>query len=323
MRRFIGLAAMALAAWTASATAQNYPTKPITVIVPFAAGGPTDVLTRLVGDHMSRTLGQQIVVENVSGAGGTVGSTKAFRSDPDGYTLIVGNVGSHAASQTLYKNLRYDPREFEPVGMVAGTPMYVAVRKEFPAKTFQEFLDHVKKNPGKVTNAHAGVGSTSHLVCLFLSNLTGINMQPVPYRGTGPAMNDLVAGQVDSTCDQAPTVVPQAQGNAIRALVIAEPERSKATPDVPTSAEAGLPEFRATGWNAMFAPKGTPKPIVDKLSQALNAALNEESVKKRIDELGSIPPKPEEANPQWLGQFVKSEVDKWGKVIQAAGVTGQ
>ena len=324
MRRWIGLVAGLLALWGAAAGAQTFPTKPITVIVPFAAGGPTDVLARLVAEHMSRTLGQQVLVENVTGAGGTVGSTRAFRAAPDGYTLIVGNLGSHSAAYTIYRNsIQYDPREFEPVGMVAGTPMYVAVKKDFPAKTFREFIDHAKKNPGKVTNGHGGVGATSHLVCLFLSSLTGIEMQSIPYRGSGPAMNDLVAGQIDSVCDQAPTVVPQVQGGTIRALVIAEEERARTTPDVPTSKEAGLPEFRATGWNAMFAPKGTPKPVVDKLSQALNTALADDNVKRRIEELGSIPPKPEESTPQWLGELVKSEVEKWGKVIREAGATAQ
>ncbi|MDQ4060114.1 MAG: tripartite tricarboxylate transporter substrate-binding protein [Pseudomonadota bacterium] len=315
MKTLIAMVAAAVTTWTATASAQDYPTRPITMIVPFEAGGPTDTLARLVSEHMSRTLGQAITVENVSGAGGTAGSTRAFRAAPDGYTLVVGNLGSHAAAR-LYKNIQYDPQQFEPVGMIARTPMYLAVRKDFPAQTLPEFIDHVKKNPGKVTNGHAGVGSTSHLVCLFLTKLTGINMQSMAYRGTGPAEADLAAGKIDSLCDQAPTVVPQIRSGSIRGLVVAQQERSQATPDVPTAQEAGLPEFQATGWNAMFAPKRTPKPVIDKLSQALNAALTDEGVRRRIEELGSVPPAKDEATPQWLGDFVRTEVEKWGKVIQ-------
>ena len=320
MKWLCALAGVVLAALGQGAAAQGYPTRPITVIVPFSAGGPTDVLARLVSDHMSRTLTQPISVENVVGAGGTTGSIRAFRAAPDGYTLITGNMGSHAAAR-IYKQIPYDPTQFEPVGMIAFTPMYVAVRKEFPARNLQEFVDLVKKSPGTVTNGHAGIGSTSHLVCLLLARTAGINTRDVAYPGTGPAVNDLAAGKIDSMCDQAPTIVPQLQSGAVRGLAIVRKERSKATPDVPTAAEAGIADFQATGWNAMFAPRGTPRPVLDKLAAALNSALTDPAIRARIDELGSIAPAPAEATPQWLGEFVRSEMDHWSRVIQAGGVS--
>ena len=257
------LAAVALLGLPAAA--QEFPTRPITMVVVFAPGGPTDVLARIVADHMGRTLGQRVLIENVAGAGGTTGGARGAKADPDGYTLTVGSLGSHGAAAALYKNIQYDSRELEPVGLIAGTPGYFVVRKDFPAATFQAFAAHVKANPGKVTNGHAGVGSTPHLACLYLAHLTGLQMLSTPYRGSGPAMNDLVAGQIDSMCDLAPTVVPQVQAGTIRAIMLAQPERSPATPDVPSSAEAGLPAYMFTGWNAIFALKGTPKPVVGKL----------------------------------------------------------
>jgi tripartite-type tricarboxylate transporter receptor subunit TctC len=293
------------------------------MVVVFAPGGPTDVLARIVADHMGRTLGQRVLIENVAGAGGTTGGARGAKADPDGYTLTVGSLGSHGAAAALYKNIQYDSRELEPVGLIAGTPGYFVVRKDFPAATFQAFAAHVKANPGKVTNGHAGVGSTPHLACLYLAHLTGLQMLSTPYRGSGPAMNDLVAGQIDSMCDLAPTVVPQVQAGTIRAIMLAQPERSPATPDVPSSAEAGLPAYLFTGWNAVFAPKGTPKPVLDKLSGALQTALSDEAVRRRIEELGSNPAKPEEQTPEHLRQLVRSDVEKWGKVIGDAGVSAQ
>ena len=257
----------------AAALADTYPSRPITMIVVFAPGGPTDVLARIVADHMGRTIGQRIVIENLAGAGGTTGGARGAKADPDGYTLTVGSLGSHGAAAALYRNIQYDARELEPIGLIAGTPGYFVVRKDFPAKTMPEFLAHAKANPGKVTNGHAGVGSTPHLACLFLAHLTGMSLVSTPYRGSGPAMNDLVAGQIDLMCDLAPTVVPQIQAGTIRGLMLAQPEHSPATPDVPTSKEAGIEPYLFTGWNAVFAPKDTPKEVVEKLSAALQAAL--------------------------------------------------
>jgi tripartite-type tricarboxylate transporter receptor subunit TctC len=301
--------------WWTAALAQDFPTKPITVIVPFAAGGPTDLLARLVAEKMGATLRQPVVVENVAGAGGTTGSIRAFRARPDGYTISVGNLGSHAAARA-YKNIPYDPRDFESVGLIAWTPVYLAVRKDFPAQTMREFLDHVRQNPGRVTNGHAGIGSTSQLACLLLTKLTGIAMQVTAYPGTGPAMADLAAGKIDSMCDQAPTAVPQVRAGAVRVLAVAQKDRSPFTPDVPSADEAGLPEFHARGWNAMFAPRGTPTPVIATLNKALAAALTDPAVRQRIEELGSMPPGVEEATPQWLKTLVAGEVERWLRTLQ-------
>ena len=321
LRSFV--AAACLAGSVSLAAAQAYPSRPVTMIVVFAPGGPTDVLARIVADHMGRTLNQRIVVENVAGAGGTTGGARGAKADPDGYTLTVGSLGSHGAAAALYKNLQYDSRELEPVGLIAGTPGYVVVRKDFPAANWRDFAAHAKANPGKVTSGHAGVGSTPHLACLYLAHLTGLQFVSTPYRGSGPAMNDLVAGQIDSMCDLAPTVVPQIQSGTIRGLVLAQGERAAATPDVPTAREVGIPDYVFTGWNAIFAPKGTPKPVIDTLSAALGAALADEGVRRRIEELGSLPPAAGERTPEKLREIVCADVEKWGKVIGESGIAPQ
>jgi tripartite-type tricarboxylate transporter receptor subunit TctC len=322
MTRFTRLCGtlVAFALGVASASAQDYPTKNITLIVPFAAGGPTDVISRIIGEHMSRTLGHQFVIENVVGAGGTTASTRAKRAAPDGYTLITGHMGTHAASVALYPKLQYDPRtDFEPVGMIAGTPILVLAKKDFPAKDLKEFVAHVKANETKLNNAHAGVGSVSFTTCLLLNSIMNVKPTTIPFNGTGPSMNALVGGQVDYMCDQIVNAVPQIKGGTIKAYAIATAERNPSLPDVPTTKEAGLPAFEASAWNALFAPKGTPKPIVDKLSDALSKALDDEGVRKRLLELGSDIPDGPRRGGVALGALVKSEVDKWGKVIKEAG----
>ena len=311
---------VALALTAVAASAQDYPTRPITLIVPFAAGGPTDVISRIVGEHMSRTLGQQLVIENVVGAGGTTASTRAKRAAPDGYTLLTGHMGTHAASVALYPKLQYDPRtDFEPIGMIAGTPILVLAKKDFPAKDLKEFVAHVKANETKLNNAHAGVGSVSFTTCLLLNSIMKVKPTTIPFNGTGPSMNALVGGQVDYMCDQIVNAVPQINGGTIKVYAIATAARNPSLPDVPTTKEAGLPEFEASAWNALFAPKGTPKPIVDKLSDALSKALDDEGVRKRLLDLGSDIPDGPRRGGAALGALVKSEVDKWGKVIKAAG----
>ena len=282
MRKYLAIVVSVLSLWTACASAQSYPTRPIVLIVPFAVGGPNDVLARIVTAHMSQTLGQRIVIENVTGAGGTIGSERVAIATPDGYTLLSGNLGTHAASYAYYPELKYHPDDFAPIGMVAGTPNFLAVRKDFPAATLAEFIDYAKKNPGKVTAGHAGNGSNGNLVCLLLMNSADIQIQLVPYRGSGPAMNDLIAKQIDAICDSAPTVVPQARAGSIRALAVAQLQRTERLPDVPTSAEAGLPSFEVTGWNALFAPKNTPTAILEILNHALNEALADPVVEQRI-----------------------------------------
>ncbi|MGE3145627.1 MAG: tripartite tricarboxylate transporter substrate binding protein BugD [Pseudorhodoplanes sp.] len=316
------LAGAALLASAGLASAQEFPSRPITVIVPFAAGGPTDVIARIVTDSMSKTLGQAMVIENVVGAGGTTGATRAMRAAPDGYTIIMGHMGTHAASVALYPNLAYKPdADFEPVGLVAGTPVLILAKKDFPAKDLKEFVAYVKGNVDKLNMAHAGVGSVSFTTCLLLNSIMNVKPTSVPYQGTGPSMNALVAGQVDYMCDQIVNAVPQIKGGTIKAYAIGTAERNPSLPDVPTAKEAGLPEFQASAWNALFAPKGTPKTAVDKLAAALNKALDDENTRKRLLELGSDIPGPDRRGPQALANLVKSEIAKWSPIIKAAGAT--
>jgi len=316
------LAGAALLASAGIASAQEFPSRPITVIVPFAAGGPTDVIARIVTDNMSKTLGQPMVIENVVGAGGTTGATRAMRAAPDGYTIIMGHMGTHAASVALYPNLAYKPdADFEPIGLVAGTPVLILAKKDFPAKDLKEFVTYVKGNVDKLNMAHAGVGSVSFTTCLLLNSIMNVKPTSVPYQGTGPSMNALVAGQVDYMCDQIVNAVPQIKGGTIKAYAIGTAERNPSLPDVPTAKEAGLPEFQASAWNALFAPKGTPKAAVDKLAAALDKALSDENTRKRLLELGSDIPGSDRRGPQALANLVKSEIAKWSPIIKASGTT--
>lgn len=305
-----------------SAGAQDYPARPITLIVPFAAGGPTDIVARIVADHMSKTLGQQLVVENVVGAGGTTGATRAMRATNDGYTIIMGHMGTHAASVALYPKLAYHPsKDFEPIGLAAGTPVLIVAKKDFPAKDLKEFVSYVKANTDKMNMAHAGVGSVSFTTCLLLNSIMDVKPTSIPFQGTGPALNALVGGQVDYMCDQIVNLVPQIKAGNIKAYAIGTPERNPALPEVPTSKEAGLPEFQAVAWNALFAPKGTPKPILDKLSAALDKALDDEGSRKRLLDLGSDIPGKDRRGQEALAKLVESEINKWSPIIKASGVT--
>lgn len=249
-----------------SANADDFPSRPITLIVPFAPGGPNDVLARLVTDHMSQSLGQPIVVENAAGAGGRTGSARALFSAADGHIILSGNLGSLAAAFSLYKKINYGPADVKAIGMLAATPNFLVVRKTFPAQTLAEFIAYAKANPDSVTVGNAGLGSKAHLVCLYLESLAGITLRHVPYRGTGPAVNDLIGGQIDGMCDSAPNMVPQITGGTLRALVLAQSTRIAATPEVPTAAEAGLPGFNIVGWNAIVGPAAMPNATVAKLN---------------------------------------------------------
>jgi putative tricarboxylic transport membrane protein len=317
------LAGMLLLAGSAGfATAQDYPARPVTLIVPFAAGGPTDVIARIVADHMSKTLGQQLVIENVVGAGGTTASTRAMRANNDGYTIIMGHMGTHAASVALYPNLAYHPaKDFEPIGMAAGTPVLILAKKDFPAKDLTEFVTYVKANVDKLNMAHAGVGSVSFTTCLLLNSIMDVKPTAVPYQGTGPAMNALVGGQVDYMCDQIVNAVPQINGGTIISYGIGTAERNPSLPNVPTTKEAGLPAFQASAWNALFAPKGTPQAVTDKLSAALDKALDDEATRKRLLDLGSDIPGKDRRGPVALTTLVNSEIERWTPVIKASGVT--
>jgi tripartite-type tricarboxylate transporter receptor subunit TctC len=325
MKRLVFALAVTLSSVVTAVNARDtYPARAVTLVVPFAAGGTTDVVARLMADHMGRTLGQQIVIENVTGAGGTVGVTRVSKAAPDGYTLLMGNLGTQAASVGLYPKLAYDPRtDFEPIMNSAATPMLVVAKKDLPVKDFKEFVAYLKVNASNMNYGSGGVGSTSHLTCLFLETLLGVKPQHVPFRGSGPALNALLGGQVDYVCDQTVAVVPSVQAKEVNGLVVAVPERLPVVPNVPTSAEQDLPEFQATGWNALFAPKGTPKAIVTKLNGAAKAALADTNTRKRLLDLGAELPDDAGQTPEALAKLVSSEIDKWVPIIKRAGVTGQ
>jgi putative tricarboxylic transport membrane protein len=298
-----------------------YPERPITLIVPFAAGGPTDVVARIVGENMSRTLGQQLVVENVAGAGGTTGALRCAQATPDGYTIMMGHMGTHGAAPAVYADLKYDPsKSFAPIGLAAGTPILVVAKKSFPAKDFKEFVAYVKANSEKLNEAHAGVGSVSFTTCAFFNSLLGAKPTRVVYRGTGPALNDLVAGQVDYMCDQIVNLVPQIQANSIRAYAVATPQRSPVLPDVPTTKEGGLAEYQVSAWNALFAPKGTPPEALKKLSAALQKALADEGTRKRLLDLGADLSDTKAQTPEGLAKLVESEVARWNKVLKTVAM---
>ncbi len=317
----LALAAFAVGLAAAPASAQSdFPRRQITLIVPFAAGGPTDIVARIVAEHMARTLGQPIIIENIVGAGGTTASTRAMRAQPDGYTIEMGHMGTHAASVALYPNLAYKPDvDFEPIGLAAGTPVLILAKKDFPPKDLKEFVSYVKANADKLNMAHAGVGSVSFTTCLLLNSILGVKPTSVPYNGTGPALTALIGGQVDYMCDQIVNVVQQVQAGQIKAYAIGTPERSEVLPNVPTSKEAGLPEFSAQAWNALFAPKNTPKPVLDKLSAALDKALDDDGVRKRLLDLGSVLPDKSGRGQEPLRALVKSEIARWTPIIKSAG----
>ncbi|MDX2205682.1 MAG: tripartite tricarboxylate transporter substrate-binding protein [Hyphomicrobiaceae bacterium] len=322
MLKRLASAATALA-WLLTAAqpaAADFPERPITMVVPFAAGGPTDIVARVVGEHMAKTLGQAVVVENVAGAGGTTGITRASQAKADGYTIMMGHMGTHGAAPALYPNLKYDPtKDFAYIGLAAGTPIVIVAKKAFPANDLKEFIAYVKANQGKVNEAHAGVGSVSFTTCTLLQSIIGTKTGRVAYRGTGPVLNDLVAGQVDFACDQIVNLVPQIQAGAIKAFAIATEQRSDVLKDVPTTKEAGLPEFQVSAWNAVFAPKDTPPEVVAKLNAALVKALDDETTRKRLLELGSVIPDKAGRTPEALKKLVESEVARWTPVLKAAG----
>jgi tripartite-type tricarboxylate transporter receptor subunit TctC len=318
---FLVLAAVAAGLAGAAAAQTSYPSRPITVIVPFAAGGPTDVVARILGDHMSQTLGQQLVVENVGGAGGTTGMTRVAQAAPDGYTIGVGNMGTQSAAPALYPTLKYDPAtSFEQVGICNFTPQAIVSKKEVPAKDLKEFLAYLKANSEKLSYGHAGVGSISHVAGTLFNAQFGLKPALVAYRGTGPALNDLVGGQIDYIVDQSLNVIPQIKGGTIKVYAIAAPQRLESLPDVPTTKEAGI-DFVFSAWNAMVAPKGTPKEIVDKLADALSKALDDPTTRKRYVELGSTAPEGSERGPAALQKLVESEVARITPVLKAAAAS--
>jgi tripartite-type tricarboxylate transporter receptor subunit TctC len=310
------LSLILLASCTAATGAQTYPTKPITIIVPFAPGAGADISARVSGEYMSRALGVQIVVENVAGAGGTTGTTRSARSAPDGYTIALGHMGTHAASAALYPNLAYNPQtDFEPIGLIVDQPIVLVTRRDFPANTLQEFVAYAKANESRLNYAHAGVGSVSFTSCLLLNSAIGIKPTSVPFSGTAPAMNAILGSQVDYVCDTVLGAVPQYNADKIKVLAIATDKRNAALPNVPTSAEGGVPAFHAAPFFGLFVPKGTPKPIVDKLADALDKALDDEGARKRLHGLGGDIPDKSKRGPAGLAAVVKSEIARLTPIL--------
>ncbi len=316
--RFV--AGLALVASTVAHAQSAYPTKTITMIVPFAAGGPTDTVARLVAQSMSKTLKQQVIVENVGGAGGTIGAARVAKADPDGYTVLLHHIGQSTAP-SLYRKLSYNAADgFETIGLITDVPMTFIARKDFPAKDFKELLAYVKANKDKVTYANAGVGSASHLCGMLFMSAIDTDLTTVPYKGTGPAMNDLLGGQVDFMCDQTTNTTSQIKSGKVKVYGVTTKTRVPSLPDVPTLNEAGLPNFEVAVWHGLYAPKGTPKQAVDALSGALRVALKDATVKQRFAELGTEPVADNRATPEAHRAFLKAEIDKWAPIIKKAGV---
>jgi tripartite-type tricarboxylate transporter receptor subunit TctC len=318
----LGIVLLAITGQLQPASAQTYPSRPIMVVVPFAPGGPSDVIARIIADHMSRTLRQQVVIENVGGAGGTLGSARVAAAEPDGYTLLAGSMGSHVAAPVLYGNLKYDStRDFEPIGLTAHAPVAIVARKNLPAEDMQGFMAYLKENGESIKQAHGGVGSSSHMACLLLTSQFGLHPTLVAYRGTGQAINDLLAGHVDFFCEQVVSVATQVNGGTIKAYAVSASERSPSLPAVPTTVEAGFPQFQMSIWSGMFAPKGTPKETIAKLASALDQALDDDAMRKRLIELGASVPTKEERTQDAFDRFVKAEVARWAPILRAAGTS--
>lgn len=320
MRKLLAaLAAATMLALTGGAGAQTYPDRTITMVVPFAAGGPTDTVTRLVAEAMSKDLGQQIVVENVGGAGGTLGAARVAKAEPDGYTLLLHHIGM-ATSATLYRKLPYQTLEaFDYVGLVTDVPMTIVARKDFEPGDIKSLLDYVKANKDKVTLANAGIGAASHLCGMMFMSAIQTPLVTVPYKGTGPAMTDLLGGQVDMLCDQTTNTTKQIKAGTIKAYAVTSPKRLDVLPDLPTAEEAGLAGFQVGIWHGVYAPKGTPAEVTERLSKSLQLALKDANVVARFAELGTAPSTEAEATPAALKAKLESEIARWKPVIEAAG----
>jgi tripartite-type tricarboxylate transporter receptor subunit TctC len=321
-RTILGLALVAAMAMSGNAGAQDFPTRPMTMVIPFAAGGPTDLLGRVIAAKMGEILKQNVIVENVGGAGGQTGYKRVAEAKPDGYTFVLGTVGTHAQNQTLYKKPAYNSvTDFTPVALIAEVPLVVIARKDFPADNLKDFVTYAKANAAKMTFGSAGAGSATHLGCVVLDTAMGTKITHVPYRGTGPAMQDLQGGRIDFLCEIVTTAKPQVDGGAVKAIAMMTKERSAVLPNVPTTAEGGMPGVEGYTWNAFFLPKGTPADIVKKLNDATVKALDTPAVKDRLQGLGAQIVAPERRTPEYLAQFVKDEIKKWEGPIKASGVS--
>jgi len=324
-RRRLAIAAGAalglLALAPLSAHAQAYPAKPITIIVPFSAGGATDILARVVGQYMAKDLGQPVIVDNRAGAGGNIGTQAVARATPDGYTLLMGTVGTHAINQSLYGKLPFDPiKDFAPLTRVALVPNLLVANPAQPFKTVKDMLAYAKANPGKVTFGSSGSGSSIHLSGELFKHMAGVDIQHVAYRGSAPAVNDLLGNHIAVMFDNMPSAIGHVKSGKLRPIAVTTPQRSPALPDVPTIAEAGVPGYEATSWFGLLAPAKTPAPIVAKLNASILKALADPDVKKKLMEQGA---EPHPESPEQFAQFIASETGKWGKIVKQSGATAQ
>lgn len=296
--------------------AQTYPNRPITMIVPFAAGGASDVIARLVAEEMGKHLGQRIIAENIGGAGGAIALTRAAAAAPDGYTIVVGNSGTNAAGYATHENFRVTPDAFSGIGLVARTASVIAVKRDLPQQNLRDLVAFGRANPGRLTFGHAGVGSSNYLICRLLMAATGIELTLVSYRGANPAKQDLMAGSIDGVCDNATSMSPQIASNEVRGLVVSAAERVPQLPDVPTNSEAGFPGFQASGWNAVFVPAATPQPIKARLLEALRVAMASDFIKRRFNELVTTIPSLEEQTPAFVDALVEREVTRFRELLR-------
>ncbi len=320
MQRAVLAVLVALTAFAGGARADDFPSHPVTIVVPFSAGGPSDAMARILSERMQRTLGQAITIENVTGAGGSLGVGRVVRAAPDGYTVSFGHLGTHVANGAIY-NLGYDlVTDLAPVVLLPSNPMIVVSKNAVPAKTLKELLAWLKARPGPPTAGTAGAGSGSHIAGLYFENVTGIKLQYVPYRGTAPALNDLVAGQIDVIVDQTSNSISQVRAGTIRAYAVTDDKRVESAPDIPTTDEAGLSGFHMTLWSGLWVPKGTPKEIIAKLNAAAVAALSDPGVRKKLEDLGLEMPPKDQLSPEALGTWQKAEIAKWWPMIKAANV---
>ncbi|MCA3599550.1 MAG: tripartite tricarboxylate transporter substrate binding protein BugD [Methylobacterium sp.] len=313
MRRL--LLSLAFASFAGTASAQTYPERQITLIVPFAAGGTSDIIARIAADEMSQILNQRILIENIGGAGGSTALTRAAAATPDGYTLVIGNAGTNAATYTIHKDLKFSPDSFKPIGMIAKTLPVIALKNGFPASDVKGFIEYANANPGKITLGHAGIGSSNYLICKLFLQAAKVKVELIGYRGAGPALNDAMGGHVDGVCDAATSVASSINGGKVHGLVMAGRKRADILPQVPTASEAGLPAFTNEGWNALFAPAGTPDAVIARLNETLRKAISSEKVTKRLAELASFPATGEELEPAYVKSFVEAEVKKYRELL--------
>ena len=314
------LAIIPIILMTVPASAQNYPSKVITIVVPFTAGGPTDTVARLISAPMSKSLKTQVIVENVGGAGGTIGAARVAKAPSDGYTLLLHHIGQSTAP-SLYRKLPFDPiKDFEPIGLINEVPMTLVSRKDFPPKDLKELIAYLKANKDKVTYANAGIGAASHLCGMLFMSAIKTEVTTVPYKGTADVIKDLLGGQVDFSCDQTTNTTSQIKADKIKVYAVTTKKRLPSLPKIPTVDEAGLPGFEVSVWHGLYASKGTPKPVIDTLTKALQVALKDATVKQRFADLGTEPVTENRATPQALRSHLKAEIERWSPIIKAAGV---